>query len=70
MNNKFKFHCISYPCQVLNKHVTLTLSYLEYSQKGNHSPSGMVDCDHATECGVKTNKGFYWNKCPIAKDRF
>lgn len=70
MKSSFKYHYISYVCPVLNTNVKLKLSYLEYSIKGNNSPSGIVDCDHIEKCGVKSNDGICWKKCPLIEKRF
>lgn len=70
MGNSFKCYRKLYLCPVLGRNVNLELSYMQYSIKGSNSKSGMVDCSAATECGVKTPKGFDWHKCPINENRF
>lgn len=50
-------------CNAVHREVTLELASDENDITGCESPGMIKACDSCTQCGVKTESGYHWERC-------
>ncbi len=50
-------------CNAVHREVTLELASNENDVTGYESASMIKACDSCSQCGVKTESGYHWERC-------
>lgn len=60
-----KERIIERPCKVLRRNVKLAVAFSEDEDTGSRTPCMIEGCESYQLCGVKTEEGSQWTKCPF-----